>query len=60
LHAAAGVLILLAVLGWSAMGYLTPRRNSPVTVVAMYWYFVVVAWIAVFISLYLLPWISTH
>jgi heme/copper-type cytochrome/quinol oxidase subunit 3 len=60
LHAAAGVLILLAVLGWSVMGYLTPRRNSAVTVVAMYWYFVVVAWIAVFVSLYLLPWISTH
>jgi heme/copper-type cytochrome/quinol oxidase subunit 3 len=50
----------LAVLGWSVMGYLTPRRNSAVTVVAMYWYFVVVAWIAVFVSLYLLPWISTH
>ncbi len=60
LHAAAGVLILWAVMGWSAMGYITPERRSPVTIVALYWYFVVVAWIAVFITLYLLPWISTH
>jgi hypothetical protein len=29
-------------------------------VVALYWYFVVAAWIAVFITLYLLPWITPH
>ncbi|WIG55396.1 MAG: hypothetical protein OJF61_001182 [Rhodanobacteraceae bacterium] len=60
LHAAVGVLIVAAIIGWCAMGYITPRRNSAVTVVALYWYFVVAAWIAVFITLYLLPWITPH
>ncbi|HJP97221.1 MAG TPA: cytochrome c oxidase subunit 3 [Rhodanobacteraceae bacterium] len=60
LHAAVGVLILAAVAGWTVMGYITPQRRSAITVVALYWYFVVVAWIAVFITLYLLPWITPH
>lgn len=60
LHAAVGVLILAAATGWSAMGYITPQRRSAISVVALYWYFVVVAWIAVFITLYALPWITPH
>jgi len=60
LHTAAGALILAAITGWCALGYITPRRHSAVTVVALYLYFVVAAWIAVFITLYLLPWITPH
>lgn len=60
LHAAAGVLILAAMIWWSALRHITAERYTPITVTALYWYFVVAAWIAVFITLYLLPWITPH
>ena len=60
LHAAAGVLILAALMWWSALGRINAQRYTPITVAALYWYFVVATWIAVFITLYLLPWITPH
>ena len=60
LHAAAGVLILAALIWWSALRHITAERYTAITVTALYWYFVVIAWIAVFITLYLLPWITPH
>lgn len=60
LHAAVGVLILAAMVLWSALGRFTAQRYTAITVAALYWYFVVIAWIAVFITLYLLPWITPH
>lgn len=59
-HAVVGVLILVGMLLWSAMGYISPQRYVPISVAAMYWYFLVLVWIAIFITLYLLPYISPH
>jgi heme/copper-type cytochrome/quinol oxidase subunit 3 len=60
LHAATGVLMLAAVILWTLLGHITAERHNAVTNVAMYWYFVVATWVAVFITLYLLPWITPH
>lgn len=59
-HAVVGVLILVGMMIWSAMGYISPQRYVPISVAAMYWYFLVLVWIAIFITLYLLPYISPH
>lgn len=54
-HAVAGLLMLLPVLVWTLMGYFDAWRNTPIRVVAAYWYFVDVAWFSVFFTLYLTP-----
>ena len=54
-HLAVGVVALLLVMVWSGLGYFDARRNTPVLIVAAYWYFVVVVGIAVFVSFYVLP-----
>jgi len=59
-HAVVGVLILLGMLLWSATGHISPQRYVPNSVAAMYWYFLVLVWVAIFITLYLLPYISPH
>ena len=59
-HAVVGVLILVGMMVWSGMGYISPQRYVPISVAAMYWYFLVLVWIAIFITLYLLPYISPH
>jgi heme/copper-type cytochrome/quinol oxidase subunit 3 len=60
LHAVVGLLIIIAALLWSALGHIDAQRRIAIAVVAMYWYFVVAVWVAVFITLYLLPYISPH
>lgn len=54
-HAVAGLLMLLPVLIWSLLGYFDTWRNTPIRVVAVYWYFVDVAWCTVFFAIYLTP-----
>lgn len=56
-HLVVGVLALLLVLIWSALGYFDARRNTPVLIVAAYWYFVVAVGVAVFLSFYVLPYL---
>jgi cytochrome c oxidase subunit 3 len=56
-HLVVGVIALLLVLAWSALGYFDARRNTPVLIVAAYWYFVVVVGVAVFLSFYVLPYL---
>lgn len=58
LHAIVGELILIAVIVWSLLGYISPQRYNAISVAAMYWYFIVLVWIAVFITLYILPYIG--
>ncbi|HET6632398.1 MAG TPA: cytochrome c oxidase subunit 3 [Rhodanobacteraceae bacterium] len=58
LHAAVGVLILATMILWSGLGHITGERYIAIDVAALYWYFVVVVWIAVFITFYVLPWIT--
>lgn len=57
-HLLAGLVTLLLVLVWSALGYFDIRRNAPVLIGAAYWHFVVVAGVAVFVVLYISPYLG--
>jgi heme/copper-type cytochrome/quinol oxidase subunit 3 len=57
-HVAAGVLMLAALLLWSVLGYFDRERLAPVTIGAIYWYFVNAAWLAVFFTFYITPYLS--
>lgn len=57
-HVMLGVLILAAVLLWSALGYFGPVRSAPVTIGAMYWHFVDAVWLAVFFTFYITPYLG--
>lgn len=57
-HLVAGVVMMAAVLGWSALGYFGPVRHVPVTITAFYWYFVTVIWLAVLFTLYISPYLG--
>jgi cytochrome c oxidase subunit III len=54
-HVIVGLLILLALLVWSAFGYFGPRRDAPVSIGTLYWHFVDVVWLAVFFTFYVTP-----
>lgn len=58
LHAIVGEFILVAMIIWTAMGHIAEQRFSAINIAAMYWYFIVGIWIAVFITLYILPYIG--
>lgn len=56
-HVLAG-LVMLAVLGlWTGFGYFGARRHSAVSIGVIYWHFVTAVWIAVFLSLYVTPYL---
>jgi cytochrome c oxidase subunit III len=57
-HTIVGVLMAAAVLAWSAAGYLGPVRHVPVTVTALYWYFLAATWAALFFTLYITPYLG--
>jgi cytochrome c oxidase subunit 3 len=54
-HVVAGLMILLMVLIWSALGYFDHRRNAPVLIGNAYWHFVDAVWLAVFTTFYITP-----
>ncbi|MBV9757266.1 MAG: heme-copper oxidase subunit III [Alphaproteobacteria bacterium] len=54
-HVLVGVVIAVAVLVWTALGYFRPVRHAPVNVAALYWGFLAGTWIAVFFTLYITP-----
>jgi len=56
-HVVVGLLMLMAVWIWSAMGLFNPRRHAPVSLSALYWHFVDVVWLTVFFSFYLSPYL---
>lgn len=57
-HAVAGVIWLLLLLVWSALGYFNTRKHAPVLIAAAYWHFVVVAELAIFLALYVTPYLG--
>jgi cytochrome c oxidase subunit III len=57
-HLVVGIIMIAATLGWSAIGYLGPMRHAPVTVTAVYWYFVAITWLGVFFTLYITPYLG--
>jgi heme/copper-type cytochrome/quinol oxidase subunit 3 len=54
-HVVAGVVMLLALTVWSAMGYFNSRRFAHIHIGALYWHFVDAVWLAVFFTFYLTP-----
>jgi cytochrome c oxidase subunit 3 len=54
-HVLIGVVMALAVLVWTAIGYFGPVRHLPIRVALLYWYFLAVTWLVVFWTLYLTP-----
>lgn len=55
LHTAIGLLILLALMVWSLLGYFGPARNAPIAIADLYWQFVVALWLAIFFTFYITP-----
>lgn len=56
-HVLVGLIILLLLLLWTALGYFDAKRHVAVTVGGLYWHFVDAVWLAVFAALYLTPYL---
>ena len=54
-HFVAGWIMFLVLLLWTGLGYFDAIRHVPITVGALYWYFLTAIWIAVFFVLYCTP-----
>ena len=57
LHVVVGLVILMALLFWMALGYFDARRYAAVTIGGLYWHFVIVVGLFVFSTLYLTPYL---
>jgi cytochrome c oxidase subunit 3 len=57
LHVIVGLVILMMLLLWIALGYFDRRRYADVTIGGLYWHFVDVVWLFVFATLYLSPYL---
>jgi heme/copper-type cytochrome/quinol oxidase subunit 3 len=57
-HVVLGLIILLPLTIWSALGYFGPQRSSPISVGAIYWHFVDAVWVTVFFTFYITPYLG--
>ncbi|HEY0747716.1 MAG TPA: cytochrome c oxidase subunit 3 [Steroidobacteraceae bacterium] len=57
-HVVVGLLVLAALLLWTALDYFSPRRRLVVSAGVLYWHFVDVVWIFVFTTYYLTPYLG--
>lgn len=57
-HVAVGLLVMLALIVWSALGLFDRRRHAPVSIGAIYWHFVDVVWLTVFFTFYVVPYLK--
>jgi cytochrome c oxidase subunit III len=57
-HVVLGLIILLPLTIWSALGYFGPRHSAPVSIGAIYWHFVDAVWLAVFFTFYITPYLG--
>ena len=57
-HVLVGLLVLGALLLWSALGYFDRARMAPVSIGAIYWHFVDAVWLTVFFTFYVTPHLS--
>jgi cytochrome c oxidase subunit 3 len=57
-HVVGGLLILLLLLVWTALGYFGAQRHAAVSIGAAYWHFVDLVWLAVFGTYYLYPYLG--
>ena len=59
-HVVVGMVVLLALLVWSLLGYFDARRNAPIAIGAIYWHFVDAVWLAVFFTIYVTPYLGSR
>ncbi len=57
MHIVVGLIVLLTILTWSALGYFSPRRSAPVLIASVYWHFVNAVWLVVFTTFYITPYL---
>jgi heme/copper-type cytochrome/quinol oxidase subunit 3 len=57
-HVVLGLMLLLQLTIWSALGYFGPRRSAPVSIGAIYWHFVDAVWLTVFFTIYITPYLG--
>jgi cytochrome c oxidase subunit 3 len=57
-HVIFGLIMLLPLTVWSALGYFGPRRSAPVSIGAIYWHFVDAVWLTVFFTIYITPYLG--
>jgi heme/copper-type cytochrome/quinol oxidase subunit 3 len=57
-HVIVGLLVLLAIFGWTALDYFSPRRRLVVSAGVLYWHFVDAVWLFVFTTYYLTPYLG--
>ncbi len=56
-HLVIGIIAVATVLAWSLLGYVDARRDTPTLIVSAYWHFVTLAWLAVFVTFYISPYL---
>ncbi|MCQ0986068.1 cytochrome c oxidase subunit 3 [Jiella marina] len=56
-HVVGGLIMLLALTLWSAIGYFDEKRMAAISIGAIYWHFVDAVWIAVFFTFYITPYL---
>jgi len=56
-HVLVGVGMLAILFIWTLLGYFGVRRHSTISTAVIYWHFVTAVWVAVFLSLYVSPYL---
>ncbi|WP_025596562.1 cytochrome c oxidase subunit I [Burkholderia sp. WSM2230] len=54
-HVLVGLVILVLLALWIALGYFDKERNAPMRIGGLYWHFVDVIWLFIFTALYVTP-----
>jgi cytochrome c oxidase subunit 3 len=57
-HVIIGLVVLAAILLWTALDYFSPRRRLTVSAGVLYWHFVDVIWLFVFTTYYITPYLG--
>jgi cytochrome c oxidase subunit 3 len=57
-HVVVGLGVLMALFGWTALDYFSPRRRLVVSAGVLYWHFVDAIWLFVFTTYYLTPYLG--
>lgn len=55
LHVLVGLVMLIVLLVWTALGYFDAERHSAASIGVIYWHFVTAVWFAVFFTFYIAP-----
>lgn len=54
-HVFVGLLLLMVLFLWTALGYFDAKRHSAVSIGVLYWHFITIVWLAVFFTFYIAP-----